>query len=80
MAHDKYASFSLAHVWHGCKQNFAGPQIYLKSAKIESEHVGVSLNCCVGFENIADEDLCVKIFISSVFASDNQYPKIFWTT
>ena len=31
------------YVWHGCKWNFAGPQIYLQPAKIKSQHFGVSL-------------------------------------
>ena len=31
------------YVWHGCKWNFAGPQIYLQPAKIKSQYSGVSL-------------------------------------
>ena len=27
-------------VWHGCKWNFAGPQIYLQPTKIKSQHFG----------------------------------------
>ena len=33
-------------LWHGCKWNFAGPQIYLQPAKIKSQHFGVSLKFC----------------------------------
>ena len=35
------------YVWHGCKWNFAGPQIYLQPAKIKGQHFGVSLNFLV---------------------------------
>ena len=35
------------YVWHGCKWNFAGPQIYLQPAKIKSQHFGVSLKFLV---------------------------------
>ena len=28
------------YVWHGCKWNFAGPQIYLQPAKIKSSFCG----------------------------------------
>ena len=35
------------YVWHGCKWNFAGPQIYLHPAKIKSQHFGVSLKFLV---------------------------------
>ena len=30
------------YVWHDCKWNFAGPQIYLQPAKIKNQHFGVS--------------------------------------
>ena len=35
------------YVWHSCKWNFAGPQIYLQPAKIKSQHFGVSLKFLV---------------------------------
>ena len=35
------------YVWHGCKWNFAGPQIYLQPAKIKSQHFGVLLKFLV---------------------------------
>ena len=35
------------YVWHGCKWNFAGPQIYLQPAKIKSQYFGVSLKFLV---------------------------------
>ena len=35
------------YVWHGCKWNFAGPQIYLQPAKIKSQHFRVSLKFLV---------------------------------
>ena len=35
------------YVWHGCKWNFAGPQIYFQPAKIKSQHFGVSLKFLV---------------------------------
>ena len=35
------------YVWHSCKWNFAGPQIYLQQAKIKSQHFGVSLKFLV---------------------------------
>ena len=35
------------YVWHGCKWNFAGPQIYLQPAKIKIQHFGVSLKFLV---------------------------------
>ena len=35
------------YVWHGCKWNFAGPQIYLQPAEIKSQHFGVSLKFLV---------------------------------
>ena len=35
------------YVWHGCKWNFAGPQICLEPAKIKSQHFGVSLKFLV---------------------------------
>ena len=35
------------YVWHGCKWNFAGPQIYLQPAKIKYQHFGVSLKFLV---------------------------------
>ena len=35
------------YVWHGCKWNFAGPQIYLLPAKIKSQYFGVSLQFLV---------------------------------
>ena len=35
------------YVWHGCKWNFAGPQIYLQPAKIRSQHFGVLLKFLV---------------------------------
>ena len=44
------------YVWHGCKWNFAGPQIYLQPAKIKSQHFGVSLKFWFVIESIAYED------------------------
>ena len=38
---------SQTYVWHGCKWNFAGPQIYLQPAKIKSQYFGVSLKFLV---------------------------------
>ena len=38
---------SQTYVWHGCKWNFAGPQIYLQPAKIKSQHFGVSVKFLV---------------------------------
>ena len=35
------------YVWHGCKWNFAGPQIYLQPAKITIQRFGVSLKFLV---------------------------------
>ena len=35
------------YVWHRCKWNFAGPQIYLQPAEIKSSHFGVSLKFLV---------------------------------
>ena len=35
------------YVWHGCKWNFAGPQIYLQPAEIKSQYFGVSLKFLV---------------------------------
>ena len=35
------------YVLHGCKWNFAGPQIYLQPAKIKSQYFGVSLEFLV---------------------------------
>ena len=35
------------YVWHGCKWNFAGPQIYLQPTEIKSQHFGVSLKFLV---------------------------------
>ena len=35
------------YVWHGCKWDFAGLQIYLQPAKIKSQHFGVSLKFLV---------------------------------
>ena len=35
------------YVWHGCKWNFAGLQIYLQPAKIESHHFVVLLKFLV---------------------------------
>ena len=41
------------YVGHGCKWNFAGPQIYLQPAKIKSQHLGVSLKflVCIAYED-----------------------------
>ena len=44
------------YVWHGCKWNFAGPQIYLQPAKIKSQHFGVSLKFWFVIESIAYDD------------------------
>ena len=38
---------SETYVWHGCKWNFAGPQIYLRPAEIKTQHFGVSLKFLV---------------------------------
>ena len=38
---------SQTYVWHGCKWNFAGPQIYLQPAEIKIQHFGVSLKFLV---------------------------------
>ena len=35
------------YVWHGCKWNFAGPQIHLQPAKTKSQYFGVSLKFLV---------------------------------
>ena len=35
------------YVWHGCKSNLAGPQIYLQPAKIKTQHFGVWLKFLV---------------------------------
>ena len=43
-----YHSFSEPNiVWHGCKWNFAGPQIYLQPAKIKIQHFEVLLKFLV---------------------------------
>ena len=35
------------YVWHGCKWNFAEPQMYLQPAEIKSQHFGVLLKFLV---------------------------------
>ena len=51
------------YVWHGCKWNFAGPQIYLQPAKIKSQHFGVSLKFLVwNWKSCIWRLKCVKIF------------------
>ena len=35
------------YVWHSCKWNFAGPQVYLQPVKLKSQHFGVSLKFLV---------------------------------
>ena len=35
------------YVWHGCKWNFARPQVYLQPTKIKSQYFGVSLTFLV---------------------------------
>ena len=35
------------YVLHGCKWNFAGPQMYLQPAETKSQHFGVSLKFLV---------------------------------
>ena len=50
-------------VWHGCKWNFAGPQIYLQPAKIKVSILGFRWNFWFVIESIACEDyLSIKIF------------------
>ena len=44
------------YVWHCCKWNFAGPQIYLQPAKIKSQYFGVSLKFLFVIESISYED------------------------
>ena len=65
------------YVWHSCKWNFAGPQIYLHPAKIKSQYFGDIVKIFgLKIESIAYEDSVSKFFTSSVFLSDTSVRNI----
>ena len=63
---------------HGCKWNFTGPQMYSQPARIQLQHFGgFAETFGLEFEVLRMLTTYVsKFFISSMFPSDNQLPKI----